>query len=69
MVDIALQICTRENLKNNAIESYKQCHEKKSATNLMCMCKAVFWQASLSRGLRKGCYQRKLAQSKTYYIK
>lgn len=40
MVDIPLQFCIRENLKNNAVKSYKQWCEKKSATNLMCMCKA-----------------------------
>lgn len=40
VVDIPLQFCIRGNLKNSAVKSYKQCHENKSGTDLMCMCKA-----------------------------
>lgn len=48
MVDIPLQFFIGENLKNNAIKSYKQSHEKKSGTNLMCMCTAESFGKPLS---------------------
>lgn len=53
MVDIPLQFFIGENLKNNAVKSYKQCHEIWHQPDVHVHSR-VFWQAPLSSGLRKG---------------
>lgn len=67
MVDIPLQFCIRENIKNNAVSSYKQCHEIWHQPDVYVQGRG-FWQVPHSSGLKKDWYQRQLAQGKTYYI-